>query len=132
MGHKISPISARLGINKTWKSVWFAKKADFAKNVMSDIYLKKALREALNPAGLDSIKIFRFPGKMEIEVNVARPGVAIGRGGEGIDTLQKKLKKMAKMSVEIKIKEVKKPDHLNSINYFEIKIGNTTYKRELI
>ncbi|HVX93083.1 MAG TPA: 30S ribosomal protein S3 [Candidatus Dojkabacteria bacterium] len=110
MGHKISPVAARLGINKTWKAVWFAKKGDFSKNMMSDIQLKKALKEALNPAGLDSIKIFRFPSKMEIEVNVARPGVAIGRGGEGIDTLQKKLKKMAKMNVEIKIKEVKKPD----------------------
>lgn len=110
MGNKIVPTSVRLGVNKTWGAVWFAKKKDFGKVLMSDILVKKELKKVLNPAGLDSINIYRTPGNIEIEVHVARPGVAIGRGGSGIDDLQKHLKKLTKSNVDIKIKEVKKPD----------------------
>jgi small subunit ribosomal protein S3 len=110
MGNKINPNSARLGINKTWSSVWYADKKDFAVELMNDIKLKKAVKKALNVAGLASVKIFKYSNHIDVEAFVARPGVAIGRGGTGIDDLQKALKKMMKMEVEIKIKEVKKPD----------------------
>lgn len=110
MGNKINPNSARLGINKTWSSVWYADKKDFAVELMNDIKLKKAVKKALNVAGLASVKIFKYSNHIDVEAFVARPGVAIGRGGTGIDDLQKALKKMMKMEVEIKIKEIKKPD----------------------
>ncbi len=110
MGNKIVPTSVRLGVNKTWGAVWFAKKKDFGKSLMSDILVRRELKKALNPAGLDRINIFRTATKLELEVYVARPGVAIGRGGSGIDDLQKHLKKLTKLDVDLRIKEVKKPD----------------------
>lgn len=110
MGNKIVPTSLRLGVNKTWNSVWYATKKNFGKNLMSDILVNKEVKKALNPAGLDRINIFRTPTRIEIEVYVARPGIAIGRAGAGIDELQKHLKKLTKTEVEVKIKEVKKPD----------------------
>jgi len=64
----------------------------------------------MKDAGIDTIGINRTASKIEIEVFVARPGVAIGRGGEGIDILQKDLKRTYKTDVEIKIREVKKAD----------------------
>jgi len=110
MGRKINPDALRLGINKVWKSTWFAKKTEYPKLLGQDLKIRKTLSVALRPAGLAAIEINRFSGRVEIEVSVARPGVAIGRGGEGIDKLQKDLKRMTKSEVEIKIKEVKKPD----------------------
>ncbi|KKR05647.1 MAG: 30S ribosomal protein S3 [candidate division WS6 bacterium GW2011_GWF2_39_15] len=110
MGNKIVPTSVRLGVNKTWESVWFAKKKDFGKALMSDIMVRKEIEKVLNPAGLDHINLYKSGTKLDIEVFVARPGVAIGRGGSGIDDLQKHLKKLTKCEVDLRIKEVKKPD----------------------
>lgn len=111
MGRKINPIALRLGINKTWNSIWFEdNKVKYAAQLGLDIAVKKVLRETLAPAGLDSFKLSWYSDKLEIEIIVARPGVAIGRGGEGIDKLQKDVKKIAKRNVDIKIKELSKPD----------------------
>lgn len=111
MGRKINPIALRLGINKTWNSIWYeGNKKAYAARLGQDIQVKKILKETLSPAGLDSYKLSWYSDKLEIEIMVARPGVAIGRGGEGIDKLQKDIKKVAKMNVDIKIKELRKPD----------------------
>lgn len=111
MGRKINPISLRLGINKTWSSTWFATdKADYRKKVGLDIKIKKLLKSRLKAAGFDSMKLEYLTNRLEIDVFVARPGVAIGRGGTGIDDLQEDIKRIAKMEVSVKIKEVKRPD----------------------
>lgn len=110
MGHKINANSLRLGISKGWKSIWFNDSAAYEDQFLQDLKIKNIIKKALNPAGLDSVVVKRSANKMEIEVHVARPGVAIGRGGSGIDDLQKQIKEMTKMDVEIKIAEVKKPD----------------------
>lgn len=110
MGRKVHPDAVRIGINKDWKSTWFAKKGDYGKTIGQDLKIRDMLKKALKAAGLNGIQISRFSDRVEIDVAVARPGVAIGRGGEGIDKLQKDLKRLTKLNVEIKIKEVKKAD----------------------
>jgi len=110
MGRKVNPNAIRMGINKTWNSVWYADKADYPKYLEEDLKLRKMITEKVKGAGIHKIKIKRTLGKIDIEVFVARPGVAIGRGGEGIDQLQKELKKEMKMEVEVKVREIKKAD----------------------
>jgi len=110
MGRKVNPNAIRMGINKTWNSVWYSPKAQFGEVLAQDLKIKKYVLEKMKDAGIDSVIINRAMNKVEIEVFVARPGVAIGRGGEGIDLLQKELKRMTKKDVEIKIREVKKAD----------------------
>jgi small subunit ribosomal protein S3 len=110
MGNKINPNLVRIGINKTWNTVGYSAKKDFANDLKNDIILKKAVVKALTSAGLASVIINKYSNHIDIDAFVARPGVAIGRGGTGIDDLQKALKKLTKKEVEIKIKEVKKPD----------------------
>ena len=110
MGRKVNPNAVRMGLNKTWDSVWYAGKSDFPKYLEQDLKLKKIITEKMKDAGIHKIGIKRTINKIEVEVFVARPGVAIGRGGEGIDQLQKDLKRMMKMDVEVKIREIKKAD----------------------
>ncbi len=110
MGRKVHPNAIRMGINKTWDSVWYANKRDYAGILAQDLKIKKIVRKSMKDAGIDSVIIKRAMNRVEIEVFVARPGVAIGRGGEGIDVLQKKLNKMTKQNIEVKIREVKKAD----------------------
>jgi small subunit ribosomal protein S3 len=110
MGRKVNPIAIRIGINKTWDSVWYADKAQFPAIFAQDLKIEKKVRDTMKDSGVDRVKINRSANRIEIIANVARPGVAIGRGGEGIDKLQKDLKKMTKMETEVKIREVKKAD----------------------
>jgi small subunit ribosomal protein S3 len=110
MGRKVNPNAVRMGINKTWDSVWYADKSNFADFLAQDLKLKRIVSKRMKDAGIHKIGINRTIAKIEIEVFVARPGVAIGRGGEGIDQLQKDLKRMMKMDVEVKVREIKKAD----------------------
>jgi len=110
MGHKVNPIAYRIGVNKGWNSVWFAPKEEFAKYLHEDIKIRDYVRGQLTNAGVDKVIIKRSMNKIVIEVKVARPGVVIGRGGEGIEKLKLSLKKMLKGDVELKIFELKKPE----------------------
>ncbi len=115
MGRKVNANAIRMGINKTWSSVWYSSKIQFPAVLAQDLKIKQYVKEKMKDAGIDSVLINRAMNKIEIEVFVARPGVAIGRGGEGIDLLQKDLKRITKKDVEIKIREVKKVDISASI-----------------
>lgn len=115
MGRKVNANAVRMGINKTWDSVWYADKAEYANILAQDLKVKDVVTKAMHDAGVDCVKISRTLDKVEIEVFVARPGVAIGRGGEGIDKLQKDISRMIKKDVELKIREVKKADLSASI-----------------
>ena len=110
MGRKVNPNAIRMGINKTWNSVWYADKADFPKLFSEDRRIRKLVVEAMKDAGIDKIEVKRSIANIEIVAYVARPGVAIGRGGEGIDKLQKELSQKLRKKIEVKIREVKKAD----------------------
>jgi len=110
MGRKVHPKVIRIGVNKEWDSAWYAHKTDYSKTLTQDLKIKKKINEAMKDAGVDRIRINRSANKIDIIVYVARPGVAIGRGGEGIDLLQKELKRMTKLETELKIREVRKAD----------------------
>ena len=110
MGRKVNPKAIRMGINRTWDSTWYSDKKNFPKTLAEDILIKRKVKKAMSDSGLDSIKVKRSLNKIEVVVFVAKPGVAIGRGGEGVDQLQKELRRITKSAVELKIREVKKAD----------------------
>lgn len=108
--HKINPIGFRLGVNKNWKSRWYANKNDYADKFLSDIKVRQLVETKLKTAGVASVIVKRFINKTLVEVSVARPGVVIGRGGAGINALKDDLTKLLKQDVDVKIYEVKNPD----------------------
>lgn len=114
MGQKVNPIGFRLGTVYTWSSRWFAKKGDFSKYLLEDNEIRKFTMGKLKPAGVSKVEIERFFDKRTITVHVARPGVAIGRGGVGEKQLKadfiKKFKIKDEGKIEIKFVEVKSPD----------------------
>ncbi len=114
MGQKVNPIGFRLGTVYTWNSRWFAKKGNFATLLLEDYKIRKFLMENLKAAGITRVEIERSFDKRTIIVHVARPGVAIGRGGTGIEQIKATLIKKFKISdpgkLEIKFEEVKAPD----------------------
>ena len=110
MGQKVNPNGLRLGITKDWESNWYANKRDFGDTLNKDIKIRKFLEKELKNAAVASVVIERTAKRCDITINTAKPGVIIGRGGEDIDKLRKKVSKLVNEDVYISIVEVKNPD----------------------
>ena len=93
MGQKVNPNGLRLGITKDWESNWYANKRDFGDTLNKDIKIRKFLEKELKNAAVASVVIERTAKRCDITINTAKPGVIIGRGGEDIDKLRKKVSK---------------------------------------
>src|SRR4051812_18119681 len=109
MGHKISPTSIRLNITETWKSRWFSKN-HFAQTLREDVLVREFLQETLKKAGLVRIDIERLnDGGMTVIIKSTKPGMIIGKGGNGIEDLKKKMKAKVgiKKDLKINIEEVR-------------------------
>ena len=109
MGHKVHPLSMRLGYIKTWRSRWFARKKDFANNLHEDIEIRKYVKKTFSAAGIATIEIERASNRAKVIIHTARPGIIIGRKGADIDRLRDDLQDRTKKEIYIDIKEVKNP-----------------------
>ncbi len=109
MGQKVHPISFRLGINKNWDSRWFAGK-EYSRFVYEDHMVRKFLRKRVAQAGIAKIIIERAAEKIRIRMNVARPGIVIGKKGSEIEKLKRDLENKIKREVIIDIQEVRKAE----------------------
>ncbi|MCL5003792.1 MAG: 30S ribosomal protein S3 [Patescibacteria group bacterium] len=108
MGHKANPYGFRLGVNKEWRSLWYAKK-NLGKYLAEDKKIRDSLTEKIGRAGLSDVKIERSPN-LKITVSVGRPGMVIGRGGAGLAELQEFLTKKVGSKVDIVVSEVRNPE----------------------
>lgn len=108
--HKVHPVGFRLGINKSWKSRWYADKSSYADTFLSDKAIRTHINTKLKSAGVAEVIIKRSINKIIVEIHVARPGVVIGKGGSAINDLKKELEEIAKTEVEPKIFEVRNPE----------------------
>ena len=113
MGQKVHPIGIRLGISKDWLSKWFSNSSEFPSNVFQDFLIRKSLSQRLRDAAVSKIQIERSSEKITITINSARPGIVIGKKGEGIEGLRLELAKLMNTTINnihLNIKEIKKPE----------------------
>jgi small subunit ribosomal protein S3 len=115
MGKKVNPKIFRIGINRTWPSVWFASGNDYIKNTKQDVQTRRFLMQELKEASVDNIRIERGVKKITFDITAAKPGIIIGRGGNGIEDLKKKvhekyLKNFRMKEININIKECDRPN----------------------
>ncbi|MBN2788995.1 MAG: 30S ribosomal protein S3 [Candidatus Delongbacteria bacterium] len=109
MGQKCNPISLRLGINRTWNSIWFDQK-NFSENLLEDLKIKKYLRTRLNDASVSKVIIERKPKEIKLSIHTAKPGIVIGRKGSEIELLKEELKTVFKKKINLNIFEIKRPE----------------------
>ncbi len=110
MGQKIHPTGFRIGINKNYKSLWFAEKGLYKEQLQQDLKVRKFLKKELKQAGIGDIVIKRSLNNVSIDISVARPGIVIGRGGQGLELLKKTLDVMFGSSIHLDVHDIKKPD----------------------
>jgi len=110
MGQKVNPIGLRVGINKDWSANWFANKKEFGVLLNKDNKIRKFLAKEMKDAAVASVVIERTEKRTDVKIYTAKPGVIIGHGGEDIEKLRNKLKKLVDEEVYVSIIEVKNPD----------------------
>ena len=134
MGRKVHPIGMRLGINTTWQGRWFAEGAQYREQLHQDMAIRslllgkdskggaamntaaRKLRRELpdtiqnGKAGVSRVDVERFPGKTKVSIYTAKPGILIGRKGEGVKRIRQALETLIGKKVDLDIKEISTPD----------------------
>ena len=110
MGQKVHPYGFRLGYVKGWQSMWFAEK-DYKAKLIEDLTIRRYIDKELKNAAIARVDIQRFSGQIKVNIHTAKPGIAIGKKGVGIDKIREDLAKMLKSTtLSLNILEVKRPD----------------------
>jgi len=109
MGQKTNPIGNRLGIIRGWDSSWFGGN-DFAEKVVEDQKIRQFLIASIEKGAVARVVIERTRKRVTVTIHTSRPGIIIGKGGQEVDALREKLKKMTDKDVQINIHEVQKPE----------------------
>jgi len=134
MGQKVNPIGFRVGVNRDWESVWFAKKNNYGKLLIEDYKIREYIRKNIVNSGVSQIKIERTNKKCIISIHTSRPGFVIGKKGSDIDKIKKKLSKISSTEVSLNIKEIKKPElnaYLVAENIAQQLVKRIAYRRAM-
>lgn len=116
MGHTVHPYSFRIGILRDWKSRWFRAK-NYREFLKSDLILRSFLQEKLRGMYVAALEIERNQNELNLIIKTSRPGLLIGRGGEGVEKLKREIQTLAlkkKISLpknfKISVEEVRSPE----------------------
>ena len=134
MGQKVHPIGFRLGINRSWDSLWFAKKGDYGKYLIEDYKIRQFIKKNIKNAGVSEVVIERSSKKCVVSIHTSRPGFVIGKKGSDIEKIKNKISKITKDEVSVNIKEIKKPElnaYLVSENIAEQLEKRVAYRRAM-
>lgn len=117
MSHTVHPYSHRLGIIRDWKSRWFGVKGKYQEFLRGDTVIRKFLDKRLRGMYVSSVEIERSEKALKIIIETSRPGMIIGRSGEGATKLKTDLMKElgkrdipSKQEVKIDVKELRSPE----------------------
>jgi len=112
MGQKVNPIGLRVGINRSWQSLWFAtKKQDFSDQILQDFKIRTYLLKEYKKAAVSEVLIERLSSRIRIKIRCARPGVLIGKKGSDIEKLKQAVSKIAGNSdISLDMEDVRKAD----------------------
>ena len=74
MGQKVNPVGFRLGVNRGWDSVWYAKKKDFGNYLIEDFKIRDYVKKNVINSGVSKVMIERTSNKCYVTIYTSRPG----------------------------------------------------------
>ncbi|VFP85089.1 30S ribosomal protein S3 [Buchnera aphidicola (Cinara splendens)] len=110
MGQKVHPNGMRLGIIKSWNSIWFASKKEFSNYIDSDFQVRRFIMKKLITASISKIIIERLSKSIKLTIYTARPGIVIGKKGEDVEKLRIQISNLTSVPAQINISEIRKPE----------------------
>ncbi len=130
MSHTVHPYAHRLGIIRGWKSRWFAADGDYQNFLKCDVLLREFLVKRLRGSFVAAIEIERSQKVLRVIIKSSRPGMIIGRSGEGIEKLRadiqkflKRIKVTVKEEIKLDVEEVRNPEANAAIVAFMVAEG---------
>ena len=118
MGQKTHPYGFRLGFNKGWLSLWYGKGKTFIDLFHTDLKIRRLIKSKYKHAGIASIEIKRISDTIRVQINTARPGIIIGKGGSGVQQIKGLIKEYTGMTVDkilVDVIEVKYPEIVSQL-----------------
>ena len=134
MGQKVNPVGLRLGINRGWDSVWYAKKQDFGNYLIEDFKIREFIKKNVINSGVSKVMIERSAKKCFVTIYTSRPGFVIGKKGADIEKIKNNIKKITENDVTVNIKEIKKPElnaYLAAENIAQQLVKRIAYRRAM-
>ena len=101
MGQKVNPVGFRLGVNRGWDSVWYAKKKDFGNYLIEDFKIREYIKKNVINSGVSKVMIERTSNKCYVTIYTSRPGFVIGKKGSDIDKIKNNLSKFTTNEVTL-------------------------------
>ena len=134
MGQKVNPTGLRMGINQSWRSKWYVDPREYAATLHEDLALRKTIDSAPETRGADiaQVEIIRHPQRIALIIHTGRPGVVIGAKGQNIERLGSKLQRQVGKKIQIKIKEIQRPEtnaQLIAMNIARQLRGRASFRR---
>ena len=134
MGQKVNPVGLRLGINRGWDSLWYAKKKDFGNYLIEDYKIREYIKKNVINSGVSKVMIERTAKKCFVTIYTSRPGFVIGKKGSDIEKIKGKISKLTSNEVILNIMEVKKPEtnsYLVAENIAQQLVKRISYRRAM-
>jgi small subunit ribosomal protein S3 len=134
VGQKTNPIGLRLGINRGWDSIWFAKKQNYGNLLVEDFKIREWVKKNIINSGVSQVIIERTAKKCIVSILTSRPGFVIGKKGSDVDKIKKNLTKISSSEVSLNIKEIKKPElnaYLVAENISQQLVKRIAYRRAM-
>lgn len=111
MGQKVNPVGFRTGVYRSWDSRWFPRGSTYAENFFEDVRIRGIIKRDFAAAEIDHIEIEKTGDMVRVVVFAARPGVLIGKKGQEIEGIRKKLATLLNRgNVEVSVQEIKQPE----------------------
>lgn len=130
MSKVVHPYAHRLVILRDWKSRWFATDKNYVNNLKVDVTIREYLDKRLRGFYVSSVDIERGQKLIRVIIRTSRPGMVIGRSGEGATKLKSDLEKQLKRAklavtddIKLEIAEVSAPEGDAKIVAFMIAEG---------
>jgi small subunit ribosomal protein S3 len=110
MGQKVNPRGLRTGYLYNWDSMWYSKGKEYVENLHEDLFIRKYIEDHFPKGGIAKVTIERFGQRIRVNIHTARPGIVIGRGGQEIEGIRKRLQERVKSQLQIEIYEIDEPE----------------------
>ncbi len=110
MGQKVNPNGFRVGVIRDWNTRWYASKKDFADYLVEDKKIREFVKKKYYAASISRIEIERAANKITVNIYTGRPGMLIGKGGAGVETIKADISGLVGKAVSVNIMEVRNVD----------------------
>ena len=94
MGQKVHPNGLRVGVIKDWESKWYADSKNYSDYLVEDYKIRKYVKQKLLASGISKIEIERTAKMVKVNLYTAKPGIVIGKGGAGVETVKAEVAKL--------------------------------------